>query len=139
MAKVTKYRSAGEFEPNGEINVTPFIDVMLVLLLVFMIAAPLSTVNLPIELPSSSAQVAPPPHKPVTISVQHDLTLYVGDAPVQEQDLAAALAAQGATATTTVFLNVDKRVNYGDMIGLLDTLRKANYTQVSLVGLENSN
>ncbi|MCU1785292.1 biopolymer transporter ExbD [Pseudomonas sp. 13B_2.1_Bac1] len=139
MGKLTKQRFAGEFELNGEINVTPFIDVMLVLLLVFMIAAPLSTVNLPIELPTSSAQVAPPLEQPVTISVQRDLTLYLGESPVLASDLPAALASQGATASTTVFLNVDKQVSYGDMIGLLDTLRKANYTQVSLVGLESKN
>lgn len=139
MAKLTKHRSGGEFEPNGEINVTPFIDVMLVLLLVFMIAAPMSTVSLPLELPAASAQAAPPPDPPVTVSVQRDLTLYVGDARVPAADLPAALAARGATPSTTVFLKVDKHVGYGEMMGVLDALRRASYTQVALVGLEGGN
>src|ERR1700741_1561042 len=82
-----------EFAEAHEINVTPFIDVMLVLLIIFMVAAPLSTVDLPIDLPSSTAQPQKKPDKPPYVSVKPDLTLWIGEKPVKRADLIAALDA----------------------------------------------
>src|SRR4249919_862755 len=76
-----------------EINVTPFIDVMLVLLIIFMVAAPLSTVDVAVDLPASTAQPQPRPEKPLFLSVQKDLTLSLGDDAVAREALAAALHA----------------------------------------------
>src|SRR6201988_2952893 len=82
-----------EFAEAHEINVTPFIDVMLVLLIIFMVAAPLSTVDLPIDLPSSTAQPQKKPDKPTYVSVKPDLTLWIGENAVKRTDLVSSLDA----------------------------------------------
>src|SRR5579864_1895275 len=86
-----------DFEETHEINVTPFIDVILVLLIIFMVAAPLSTVDLPIDLPSSTATPQKKPDKPIYVSIKPDLTLAIGEKSVKRIDLIAALDA-GADA-----------------------------------------
>ena len=80
-------------EETHEINVTPFIDVILVLLIIFMVAAPLSTVDVNVDLPASTAHPAPRPDKPVFLTVKADLSLALGDDPVSRESLAAALDA----------------------------------------------
>ncbi len=79
----------GDLEEQHEINVTPFIDVMLVLLIIFMVAAPLATVNVPVELPVSTAQPQPQQDEPIVLSVKTDLSLAIGDTPVERNALAA--------------------------------------------------
>ena len=78
-------------EEAHEINVTPFIDVMLVLLIIFMVAAPLATVSVPVQLPASNASATPPEQAPVYVTVQADLSVRVGEQPVAREGLAAAL------------------------------------------------
>jgi biopolymer transport protein ExbD len=120
-----------------EINVTPFIDVMLVLLIIFMIAAPLATVDISVDLPASTAQAQSRPDRPLFLTLKSDLTLAVGDAPVTRADLAPALdAASGSDRTQRVFLRADKTVRYGDLTEVMNLLRAAGYLKVALVQLE---
>jgi biopolymer transport protein ExbD len=120
-----------------EINVTPFIDVMLVLLIIFMIAAPLATVDISVDLPASTAQAQSRPDRPLFLTLKSDLTLALGDAPVARASLAPALdAASGNDRTQRVFLRADKTVRYGDLTEVMNLLRAAGYLKVALVQLE---
>ena len=120
-----------------EINVTPFIDVMLVLLIIFMVAAPLATVDVAVDLPVSTAQPQPRPDKPLFLTIKADHTLALGDATVAGSDLAGALdAASNADKEQRVFLRADKQVDYGDLMQTMNLLRAAGYLKVALVGLE---
>jgi TonB system transport protein ExbD (group 1) len=120
-----------------EINVTPFIDVMLVLLIIFMIAAPLATVDIGVDLPAASAQANPRPDKPLFLTLKPDLSLAVDEDIVSRAGLAAALdAATGGDKEKRVFLRADKSVSYGDLMSLMNALRDAGYLHVALVGLE---
>ena len=120
-----------------EINVTPFIDVMLVLLIIFMVAAPLATVDIAVNLPASTAQPQPRPDKPVYLTVKSDLTLAIGDDPVDRNFLTGALSvATKGDKDTRVFLRADKTVPYGEMMEVMNLMRKAGYLKVALVGIE---
>ncbi|TCO69880.1 outer membrane transport energization protein ExbD [Rhodovulum euryhalinum] len=133
-------RSGGEeggLEETHEINVTPFINVMLVLLIIFMVAAPLSTVDVPVDLPGSTAQPAPRPDEPVFLSLRRDLGLYLRNAPIPRETLGAALdAVTGGDRDTRVFLRADEAVAYGALMEVMNDLRAAGYLKVALVGLE---
>jgi biopolymer transport protein ExbD len=120
-----------------EINVTPFIDVMLVLLIIFMVAAPLATVDIAVNLPASTAQPQPRPDKPIFLTVKSDLTLALGDNPVPRDVLAGALGdATNGDKDARIFLRADKTVPYGEMMEVMNLMRKAGYLKVALVGLE---
>ena len=120
-----------------EINVTPFIDVMLVLLIIFMIAAPLATVDMAVDLPASTAQQSPRPDKPLFVTLKPDMSLTVGDEAVTRDTLAAALdRATGGDKSQRVFVRADKAVAYGDLMSSMNALRDAGYLHVALVGLE---
>jgi biopolymer transport protein ExbD len=122
-----------------DINVTPFIDVILVLLIIFMVAAPLATVDVAVELPASSAAPQPRPDKPVYLTVRPDLTLTVGDTDIAPEGLTAALnAATEGDHDARLFLRADKSVSYGDLMGVMNRLRRAGYLKVALVGLEHA-
>ncbi|MCW2269025.1 TonB system transport protein ExbD [Pseudomonas sp. JQ170] len=124
---------------NHEINVTPFIDVMLVLLIIFMVAAPLATVDIKVDLPASTAKPAPRPEKPVFLSVKADQNVYVGEEQVQRDQLGAVLDAKTkGDKDTTIFFQADKGVDYGDLMEVMNTLRAAGYLKVGLVGLETA-
>jgi len=126
-----------EFAENHEINVTPFIDVMLVLLIIFMVAAPLSTVNVPLELPVSTAKPEPPATEPVVLSVQADKRWSVGDTPVSRAGLAEALNAKTKhDHQVRIFVRADKKVSYQDLMDAMNALRAEGYLKVSLVGLD---
>ncbi|MFT8719289.1 TonB system transport protein ExbD [Acetobacter sp.] len=120
-----------------DINVTPFIDVMLVLLVIFMVTAPLTTVNVPVDLPSSTEKPAPRPDDPVFVTVKADHGLAVGEDDVSADALAAALekAAKG-NKDERIFLRADKTVDYGTLMGVMDKLRAAGYLKVALVNLQ---
>lgn len=125
-------------EEAHEINVTPFIDVMLVLLIIFMVAAPLSTVDLPVDLPSSSAAPTTKPDKPVYITIKSDLALALGDDPVQRADLVQTLDAMpDAAKDRRIFLRADRTVPYGDLMDVLEMLRVGGYLSIALVALEH--
>ena len=126
-------------EETHEINVTPFIDVILVLLIIFMVAAPLSTVDLKVDLPASTAQPAPRPDKPVFVTVKADLSLALGDDPVSRETLAAALdAATRNDKEQRIFVRADRKVAYGDVMEMMNLLRAAGYLKIGLVGMEET-
>ena len=120
-----------------DINVTPFIDVMLVLLIIFMVAAPLATVDIIVNLPSSTAQPQPRPEKPLYLTVKPDLSLALGEEPVARESLGGALErATNGDKDMRIFLRADKIVPYGDVMDVMNLLRTAGYFKVALVGLE---
>lgn len=133
--------SAGESAESREIhdiNVTPFIDVMLVLLIIFMVAAPLATVDIRVSLPASSAQPQPRPDKPVYLTIKADKQLYLGDALTTSDRLSEQLNEQTkADKDTTIFLQADKAVDYATLMTVMDTLRTAGYLKVGLVSMES--
>ncbi|MGC1777228.1 MAG: TonB system transport protein ExbD [Xanthobacteraceae bacterium] len=121
-----------------DINVTPFIDVMLVLLIIFMVAAPLATVDLPVDLPSSTAQQTQRPPKPVYVTVKADGSLAVGDNTVTRDALPGAIAAAtGGDKEQRIFVRGDRAVPYGDVMQLMNALRDAGYLKIALVGMES--
>ena len=126
-----------EFAEAHEINVTPFIDVMLVLLIIFMVAAPLSTVDLPVDLPSSTATPQKKPDKPTYVSIKSDLAVAIGETVVKRVDLVRMLdAAADASKDRFIFLRADRAVPYGEMMDVLEILRAGGYSKIKLVALE---
>jgi biopolymer transport protein ExbD len=129
-----------DFDEAHEINVTPFIDVMLVLLIIFMIAAPLSTVDLPVDLPSSTAVPQKRPDKPTYVTIKADLAVAIGETPVKRVDLARSLDAMSAEEgkDRRIFLRADRAVPYGELMDVLERLRVGGYTKVALVAQEGA-
>ena len=124
---------------NADINITPFIDVMLVLLIIFMVAAPLSTVDIPVELPVAVAEAPQRPSEPVFITLKEDLSLAVGevettlDALVMEIGIATML-----NRDERLYIRADKAVPYGELIRVMNVLRADGYLKVGLVGLDEA-
>jgi biopolymer transport protein ExbD len=130
-------RREDDFVETHEINVTPFIDVMLVLLIIFMVAAPLATVDVPVNLPSASAEPAARPEKPVFITIKADRSLAIDDEAVTRANLGAVLdTVTGADRTQRVLLRADQSLPYGEVMELMNLLRGAGYVKVALVALE---
>jgi biopolymer transport protein ExbD len=126
-----------DFEEAHEINVTPFIDVMLVLLIIFMIAAPLSTVDLPVDLPSSTAIPQKRPDNPTYVTIKSDLAVAIGETLVKRVDLVRSLDATLDPAKDhRILLRADRTVPYGELMNVLELLRAGGYVRVALVALE---
>jgi biopolymer transport protein ExbD len=127
-----------DLEVAHEINVTPFIDVMLVLLIIFMIASPLSTVDLPVDLPSSTAVPQKRPDKPTYVTIQADLAVAIGETPVKRINIVQTLdaLAGGAGKDRRIFVRADRTVPYGEMMDVLEILRAGGYVKVALVARE---
>jgi biopolymer transport protein ExbD len=127
-----------DFDEAHEINVTPFIDVMLVLLIIFMIAAPLSTVDLPVDLPSSTAVPQKKPDKPTYVTIKSDLAIAIGETPVKRVDLVRTLDAANSEEgkDRRIFLRADRGVPYGELMDVLERLRLGGYGRIALVALE---
>lgn len=126
-----------ELVENHEINVTPFIDVMLVLLIIFMVAAPLATVDVRVNLPASTSAPQPRPEKPVYLSIKADKQLYVGNEVVNKASLINVLTQQTeGNKDTTIFFQADKSVDYETLMSVMDELRTAGYLKIGLMGME---
>jgi biopolymer transport protein ExbD len=122
-----------------EINVTPFIDVMLVLLIIFMVAAPLSTVDVAVDLPVSTAKPQPRPDKPLYLTIKADRSIALGNDEIARTSLATALDAHtGGDYNNRIYLRADKTVAYGELMRVMNLLRGAGYLKVALIGLESS-
>tara|TARA_R110000764_G_scaffold138885_5_gene226721 strand:- start:11301 stop:11735 length:435 start_codon:yes stop_codon:yes gene_type:complete len=125
------------YQQNAEMNITPFVDVMLVLLIIFMVAAPLATVDVPVDLPSNAATPSPPPEEPVYVSVQADGKLFVQEQATSLAELPTLITGVTAGAKETrLFLRGDQAVDYGTLMRVMNSLQKAGYTRISLVASE---
>lgn len=126
-----------ELAENHEINVTPFIDVMLVLLIIFMVAAPLSTVDVKVDLPASTAKPEQKPDEPLYLSIKADHSLALGNDMIAPESLATELASRTeGNKETRIFLRADKTVNYDTLMQTMNRLRDAGYLKVALVAME---
>ena len=128
-------------EQNSEINVTPFVDVMLVLLIIFMVAAPLATVSVHVDLPPAVAKPTPNPPKPVYISIQSNGTTYIGDAPT---DLASIgddlrrIVGKRDPSKERIFIRGDENAMYKDFMGVMNALQDNGFYSVALIGLDQN-
>lgn len=128
-----------ELDVAHDINVTPFIDVILVLLIIFMVAAPLATSDIPVQLPTSATPAQPKPDKPVYITLQKDQSLYVGDEKASIENLKTTLDRLTANnKQEKIFIRGDEGVEYSGIMTLLNALKAAGYTKIGLVGLEKA-
>ena len=129
-------------EQNSEINVTPFVDVMLVLLIIFMVAAPLASVTVEVALPTAVAKASTNPPKPVYISIQSNGNIYLGDNRVLDAyDLGTELKRNIGKRDPTkerIYIRADKQVRYGAFMGVMNSLQDNGFYSVALVGADNS-
>jgi len=141
MAAKLSGSDGGKFgiEQNAEINVTPFVDVMLVLLIIFMVAAPLASSNVKIDLPPAVAQATPSPPKPVWISIQKSGAIFIGDSPTELATLGADIKTQIGKRDPTkerIFIRCDKDTIYGDFMGVMNKLQDNGFYSVALIGTD---
>ena len=130
---------ASDYHETPEINVTPFIDIMLVLLIIFMVAAPLATVSVPLDLPVSSAEAQPAPAEPIVMSIQADRSWSIGDRAIDKGALGPALDAKSeGDRNARIFVRADKTIPYEALMEAMDALRSQGYLKVSLVGLDGA-
>ncbi len=129
-------------EQNSEINVTPFVDVMLVLLIIFMVAAPLASVTVEVALPTAVAKASTNPPKPVYISIQSNGNIYLGDNKVDTAyDLGEALRSNIGKRDPTkerIYIRADKQTRYGSFMDVMNSLQDNGFYSVALVGADNS-
>ena len=118
----------------AEINVTPMVDVMLVLLVIFMVTAPLLVAGVPVQLPKNSAQRISQPNKPVIVTLAADARLYIRDEPVDAASLIPRLSAlRAGEGDAVVYLRADKAIPYGEVMELLGRLSSSGYQRISLL------
>lgn len=129
----------GRFNDNSEINVTPFVDVMLVLLIIFMVSAPLATISIPMDLPPPSDQSEPDPIEPVFVSLQDTGVINVGTQSTGEvqadwSNLSDAITQKtGGDKERKIFIRADQKVIYADVMRLMDAIDKDGYKNKALV------
>lgn len=124
----------GRYSPMADINVTPFVDVMLVLLVVFMVTAPLLSVGVPVELPKTTAAVISNPDEPIVISIDAQHRVYIQETEVPLENLAARLQAiTGVKPDTRIFVRGDRAIEYGRVMQVMGSIAEAGFTKVSLL------
>ena len=127
-------RRARRHTPMSEINVTPMVDVMLVLLIIFMVAAPLLQVGVPIELPQSKGKQLKVNQEPLAISVKNDGSVYIGETPIELDEIAAKLKAIAKNGyDEQIFVRGDKGVTYGVVMRVMGRISAGGFRKVSLV------
>jgi biopolymer transport protein TolR len=120
--------------PMSEINVTPMVDVMLVLLVIFMVTAPLLTVGVPVDLPKANANPILGQDEPLVVTVNAQGNIYIQDSPVQLEELGARLEAiTHSKPDTRIFVRGDKGINYGRIMDVMSTINQAGFRKVALV------
>jgi len=128
------------FPVMSEINVTPFIDVMLVLLIIFMVVAPLSTTNVSVKLPSIEKKIEPVTGSPLTVTIKENGDVYIMDEKIVMSDFSNALIKEvGVKKDKQVFLRADKNVNYGEIMTLMNNIQKIGVNNVALVAMDSGN
>ncbi|MGV3577566.1 biopolymer transporter ExbD [Brevundimonas sp.] len=128
-------------EQNSDINVTPFVDIMLVLLIIFMVAAPLATVSVEVKLPTAVAEPQENPPKPVFISIQNDGDVFLGDFRTSVDSLGDDLRSQIRTRNPEeerIFIRADQQTRYGDFMQVMNALQDNGFYSVALVGEDNA-
>jgi biopolymer transport protein TolR len=124
-------------QPMAEINVTPFVDVMLVLLIIFMVAAPLLTVGVPIDLPETRATALESDTEPLTVSIGSDGRIFLQDSEVTAEQLVATLRAIATGGLNErIFVRGDRDADYGTVMRVMGRLNAAGYKRIGLVTLE---
>ena len=130
----SRLNGRSRYSPMSEINVTPFVDVMLVLLIVFMITAPLLTVGVPVDLPKTQAQALTQPEEPLVISVNSKGEIYVQDTLVELPKIVPLLVAiTGNKPDTRIYVRGDRAVNYGRIMEVMGSVNSAGFTHVALI------
>ena len=130
----TRSNGNGRYRPMSEINVTPLVDVMLVLLVVFMVTAPLLTVGVPVELPQTQAPPINEPKEPTVITVNKDGQIFIQEAEVPIDSLVSRLQAlTGANPDAVLYVRGDKDINYGKVLEVMSLISNAGFHKVSLV------
>ena len=133
-ASVKRSGRAGRHRPMGEINVTPFVDVMLVLLIVFMVTAPLLTVGVEVDLPKTRAGSINADAAPLVVSIKADGELYLQETMIESDKLIPRLKAiSKANPTVRIFVRGDASVMYGDVLGVMGRIQSAGFEKVALV------
>ena len=128
-----KFRSS-EKEPISEINVTPFVDVMLVLLIIFMVTAPLLTVGVQVDLPESAADTLPEETEPLTLTINAKGEIFIQESKVEyEKIIAKILAVSNNRTDTRIFVRGDKTINYGRVLEIMGMLSGSGFTKVALI------
>ena len=128
-------------EQNSDINVTPFVDVMLVLLIIFMVAAPLASVSVEVNLPAAVAKATPNPPKPVYISIKESGQVYIGDFPTTVDEMGQDIAkniGKRDPSKERIFIRADEKVRYGAFMEVMNTLQDNGFYSVALVGRDDS-
>ena len=121
-------------EPMSEINVTPFVDVMLVLLIIFMVTAPLLTVGVPVDLPESSADSLPEDQEPLTLSINSKGEIFIQEYQVEYDKVVAKILAIAKNRTDTrIYVRGDKTINYGRVLEIMGMLSGSGFTKVALI------
>jgi len=121
-------------EPMSEINVTPFVDVMLVLLIIFMVTAPLLTVGVPVDLPESSADSLPEDQEPLTLSINSKGEIFIQEHQVEYDKMIPKILAIAKNRTDTrIFVRGDKTINYGRVLEIMGMLSGSGFTKVALI------
>ena len=122
------------YQPMAEINVTPFVDVMLVLLVVFMVTAPLLTIGVKVDLPQAEAEVIQGNDEPLTVSINDLGQIFVQEAPVEPSELVPRLKAiTGENADIRIFVRGDEKVSYGLVMELMSSINVAGFSKVALI------
>jgi biopolymer transport protein TolR len=129
----------GHYRPMSEINITPFVDVMLVLLVIFMVAAPLMMAGVPVELPRTSATRISQPRKPMVVTLGADSFLYIRDEQVSREQFVPRLAAmKGEEGDNVVYIRADRKATHGDVMEVLGRIGEAGYHRISLLAQPQS-